>query len=89
MSWYLGFNSLDEITEEQIKKRYDFMMIFENYDKSIAALSAKLGFDFKVLHVRPPGPPAGRAGNHLKKGDVVSKETEQLFKENNQQRYCY
>jgi len=49
MSNYLGFNSIDEITEENILNRYELVIIMEQINKGIKKLSNILNTKYKEL----------------------------------------
>lgn len=75
-SKYLGFHSIDEITEENIKKRYALVIVLGNTDDSAAfvKLQKLLGSEVYTNIV-------------LKNDYQVLSKTEEMFKENNKMDY--
>lgn len=78
MSWYAGFDKIDDINEKSIKERFDFIIISEQYKKSLNILSKMLDYNFKeyTLNITK------RDGDKNVTDDVLRK-----FKENNKLDY--
>lgn len=75
MSRYLGFNSIDEINEENIRSRYCLIVVLEDPDKYI-----KLA---KILNINNKFTIENKSKLYNRDKVVISKNTEKLFNENN------
>ena len=78
MARYFGFHKLEDITEENIRNRFDHVIIAEDYDNSLTKLSEMLGYDLKSVKVNI---------TKGKKEIKVTEETLALFKKRNELDY--
>ena len=77
MSKYLGFTSLEEITKENIKNRYHFIIRVEDpdkYKKLIKILNLNIKDNLEISNV---------SKIYDKNNLYISEETKQLFEKNN------
>jgi GDPmannose 4,6-dehydratase len=74
MARYFGFHKLEDITEENIRNRFDHVIIAEDYDNSLAKLSEMLGYELKSMRSN-----VGKNHKEIK----VAKTTLELFKKRN------
>ena len=76
MSRYLGFNSIEEINEDNIKSRYHFIVVLEDPDKytKLAKILNINDFNVKVIN---------KNKSYNKDNIIISKKTKELFDENN------
>jgi len=80
MSYMLGYNLLEEITAENLKKRYAFIGFTEYFDESIEQLASVLGWELnaKIPHIRK---------NFNKPETKLSQDFIELFRQNNKLDY--
>ena len=75
MSRYLGFNSIDEINEDNIRSRYHFIVVLEDPNKY-----TKLA---KILNINNNFKIENKSKLYNRDKVIISKKTEELFNENN------
>lgn len=78
MSYYLGFDTLESISKESIKEKFDFVVVLEDYENSMKQLGAILDYDFEVLKL-----------NQRRKNDIsnISDNVKSEFKKRNELDY--
>lgn len=76
MSRYLGFNSIEEINEDNIKSRYHFIVVLEDPDK-YTKLANILNINYSNVKV------ANKNKSYNRDKVIISKKTKELFDENN------
>jgi hypothetical protein len=76
MSRYLGFNSIEEINEDNIRSRYHFIVVLEDPDKytKLAKILNINNLKIKVVN---------KNKSYNKDKVIISKKTKELFDENN------
>lgn len=78
MSYMVGFDSLNEITSDNLKKRYKFIGFTEFFDKSIEKLENILGWKFNKRLMNT------KVRKNKNKPEIkLSKEFKEMFKNNN------
>ena len=77
MSKYLGFNSIDEITEENILNRYELVIITEQINKGVEKLSKILGTKYHEYNII-------NANKQYSKQPEADDDVKILFNKNNE-----
>ena len=79
MSRYLGFNSIEEINEDNIKSRYHFIVVLEDPDKY-----TKLANILNILNINDSNVKVANKNKSYNRDKVIiSEKTKELFDENN------
>ena len=80
MSWYMGFTSIDQITKKSVLDRYNYIIVCEEFSKSLKILGDILEYDLPIPHLNATTP-------NKKYNSYISTETTKKFLYNNKMDY--
>lgn len=85
MCYYLGFSNLESITKENIKNKFDYVTVLDEWDKSMSNLSDLMGTQLKNYHTIPYSFYSNR--NPKRKNNQINPSVVNLYKKNNEMDY--